>query len=286
MPLVPLDSVLSSALSADSFFCDMFGTIWDGQHFYKTVFDVFGTLKERGKKIYILSNATAPSSVFFNKTAACGLEKGRDYDDFITSGDALADRLKHRYFERIAKCRDYRFYVIGRPNPLLFGSVATHQTSHLDKAHLVYISGLEVDGIPPLTLDRFLPVAQQALERGLPAVCANPDYVAFHGTEKYLTGGSLAQWYKNHGGRVYWTGKPYPFVFDYAFTRTGATPANSVMIGDTLRTDIKGGKKAGMKTLLITKTGVTADALANGQTLSALCAQENVTPDFIINSFL
>lgn len=285
MPLIPLDSVLSSALQADSFFCDMFGTIWNGQNFYKTVAPVFRALKKRNKKIYILSNATVRSSVFFKKTAAYGLEKGCDYDDFITSGDALANQLEHSYFEQITNRPDYRFYVIGRPNPLLFHTIAAHQTPVIEQAHLIYISGLEVDETPPLTLERFLPIARQALKQGLPAVCANPDYVAFHGTEKYLTGGSLAKWYQDRGGCVYWTGKPYSFIFDYAFSRTGAIPETSLMIGDTLHTDIKGGQNAGMKTLLITKTGVTAHALVPGQTLSALCEQENVQPDFIINSF-
>lgn len=285
MSLKSIEHMTSLSLDVDSFFCDMFGTIWDGYQFYETVSSVFKALKKSGKNIYILSNATALSTVFFKKTKMFGLEKGRDYDDFITSGDALKHLLGQGYFEKIANRKEFKFYVIGRPNPLLFSNISDKQTTDLKQAHLIYISGLDIDDQPPFTLDRFIPQAEQALQLKLPVVCANPDYIAYHGTDKYLTGGSLAKWYQDRGGIVHWVGKPYPYIFEYAFSRTKTSPEKAVMIGDTLRTDIAGGYHAGMKTVLLTKTGVTAEELQQTKSLEALCFKENVCPDFIMDSF-
>lgn len=43
--------------------------------------------------------------------------------------------------------------------------------------------------------------------------------------------------------------KPHKEIFDYAFSRTGAVPENSIMIGDTIDVDILGGYNAGMDTV-------------------------------------
>ncbi|HEV2478794.1 MAG TPA: YjjG family noncanonical pyrimidine nucleotidase [Puia sp.] len=40
--------------------------------------------------------------------------------------------------------------------------------------------------------------------------------------------------------------KPHKEIFDYAFTRTGALPAESIMIGDSIEADIQGGINAGI----------------------------------------
>jgi ribonucleotide monophosphatase NagD (HAD superfamily) len=48
------------------------------------------------------------------------------------------------------------------------------------------------------------------------------------------------------------------------------------MIGDTVRTDIKGGINAGIAPILCVETGVTAEAISGGQTVESLCAKENI----------
>lgn len=40
--------------------------------------------------------------------------------------------------------------------------------------------------------------------------------------------------------------KPHKEIFDYAFKRTGALPAESIMIGDSIEADIQGGVNAGI----------------------------------------
>ena len=55
------------------------------------------------------------------------------------------------------------------------------------------------------------------------------------------------------------------------------------MVGDTLRTDIMGGHNAGMRTVLITGTGMTADDLKSGKTIAELTAENKVVPDYLLD---
>lgn len=53
--------------------------------------------------------------------------------------------------------------------------------------------------------------------------------------------------------------KPHKEIFEYAFQRTGATPQNSIMIGDSLEVDIKGAMNAGMDQVFVNHINEKAD---------------------------
>lgn len=281
MKPVNLLSLNDIADKYDALFTDMYGVIWDGVHFYDGVCELFVSLRERGKKIYVLSNATTVRSLMEEKAAAKGFIKGTHYDGFITSGDVLAEKLKKHFFRNIAGRKDYRFYIIGRNNPLLFFNEMDHQTYDLNTADFVYVGSLIIGGVLPFDLTRFEPALRTALSRGLPLVCANPDLQAFHEQDKHLTSGAAAKWYANHGGKVYWVGKPYPEIFQYALEKTKMTADRSVMIGDTLRTDIAGAESVHMDSVLIYGRGMTADDLRT-KTLDECYMIEHTRPTYLL----
>jgi len=278
-----INSLLDVASQYDTIFTDMFGVIWDGEAFFDGVIETFANLKQLGKKIYIISNATTVGSLMSEKAQKAGLKLGTHFDGFITSGDTLKDKLSHGFFDTIAGKSDYHFYIIGRDNPLLFNGLEHHKTSDLKKADFVYIGSLIVNGIHPTSLEAFLPDLQQAVSLNLPAVCANPDFFALYKNLKYYTGGSAAKWYEEHGGTAYWIGKPYTNIFDYALKITGADKHTTVMIGDTLRTDIAGAKNAGLDSILITGRGITHDDIQNGKTLEECFKENNVQPTYLLD---
>lgn len=53
--------------------------------------------------------------------------------------------------------------------------------------------------------------------------------------------------------------KPNKEIFDYAFGKTGATAASSIMLGDTLDVDIQGAMNAGMDQVFVNHLGVDTD---------------------------
>lgn len=278
-----LRSLVEIAKDYRTFFFDMYGVIFNGIDFYPGVAELFLELKNQGKQIAILSNATTISSRFVTKYAEYGIIKGVHYDQFITSGDVLKAKIDDGYFEKLTGKKDYRFYILGRDNPLLFEHIADRQTHELDGADLMYVSSLEVDDQAALSLDKFLPDMHRALDRKLPLVCANPDLFAFRGDLKYIRGGTVANWYKAHGGFVDYIGKPYTEIYRYALNGTQSTPAHALMVGDTLGTDIVGAKNAAMDSVLIIGKGsMTYDDLQNGQTLEACFKRAGAWPTYVL----
>lgn len=278
-----INSLLDIAPKYDTVLTDMFGVIWDGEAFFDGVFDIFIDLKKSGQKIYIISNATTLGAIMSEKAQQAGLILGVHFDGFITSGDTLKAKLEKGFFEQVAGKNDYKFYIIGRDNPMLFQNISHYQTRSLDDADFVYVSSLIIDGVHPQSLDAFIPDLERALSLNLPIVCANPDFFAFYKELKYFTGGSAAKWYEEHGGKTYWIGKPYTNIFEYAMSVTGADKQKTVMIGDTLRTDIAGAHNAGLDSVLITGRGIIADELANGKTLDECYRTDAVQPTYLLD---
>ena len=58
--------------------------------------------------------------------------------------------------------------------------------------------------------------------------------------------------------------------------------AKICMIGDTVRTDIKGAVNSGVVPVLCVQTGVTALELSKGNTVKNLCESENIDVQQII----
>ncbi len=53
--------------------------------------------------------------------------------------------------------------------------------------------------------------------------------------------------------------KPNKAIFDFAFSRTGATPAESIMLGDSIDVDILGAMKAGIDQVFINHLNISID---------------------------
>ena len=281
-----ISSVLQIASLFEAFCIDMFGVIYDGTAFYPQALTALEHLKKQGKKIYILSNATKPAAQLEEESALKGLLKTIHYDAFLSSGSVLEKEVANGFFERLSHKKDYRFYMIGFKPHTLFADIENHLTNDMNQADFIYFGSPSSHHKIALNLNHLLPELEQALSLQKTAVLANPDYHAFQGETKYCAQGSMGKWYEEHGGKVIWIGKPFPLIYQYA-EQLAATPASHMlMIGDTIRTDIVGGKNAGMKTLLITGTGITADAFRNGLDLQTLCRLEGATPDYTIERFL
>lgn len=279
-----IDSLSALADKIDVFFIDVYGVLWNGKAFYPKALEICQDLIKQGKRIYILSNATTIGSHFKEKHIGNGFLQGVHYTDVITSGDVLKDKLEREDFlTQVAGSNKGKYLLIGLPNDRLLSSVLSRQTLNVDEAAVVYIGALRTADYQYYeTLAPFLDLAQKALDKKLPAICSNPDYYAFHEKMKHVTSGLLGKWYEDHGGRVFWIGKPYYQIYDFALKVAGVSPSRAAMVGDTLRTDIMGGAKAEMTTVLITQTGMTADELSHGHTLSELVKAEGVVPDYLL----
>lgn len=267
----------------DAFFIDVYGVLYDGLHYYPRAVATCRQLMKKGVRVYVVSNATTVSSYFKQKHAQKGFIQWKDYTDVVTSGDVLKAQLEQGFLDTVAGKRG-KWTLMGRPNPLLTESIAARWTDDMDKAQAVYVGALEENGRYFATLSRYLPTAKKALKLGLPIICANPDYYAFEKDFKHVVQGLLAKWYEDKGGRVYWFGKPYADIYHYALALSKTRASRTVMVGDTLRTDIAGGQRAGLRTVLVTGTGMTASDLTT-HPIDYLLKKEKVAPTYEIKGF-
>lgn len=94
------------------------------------------------------------------------------------------------------------------------------------------------------------------IQKGLPFYFTNPD-PTFPSPEGNIPGAGtiLAALETASGVQAQLAGKPLPFLFNLGMKRLNSKPNETLMIGDRLSTDIKGGQNSGCKTALVL-TGV------------------------------
>ena len=109
-----------------------------------------------------------------------------------------------------------------------------------------------------------------------PVICANPDIVAPRETGFTWEPGHFAH---DLPGTVQFHGKPFGGAFDEALRRLALPASRVAMVGDTLHTDVLGGRAAGCFTVLITGQGFFA-----GIDPQPFIAASGITPDFMTES--
>jgi HAD superfamily hydrolase (TIGR01662 family) len=74
------------------------------------------------------------------------------------------------------------------------------------------------------------------------------------------------------GSKAHGRTKPHPSIFVAALTELGASPADSVMVGDSYEDDIEGARALGMRAILLDRDGLHLDEEERIDTLLALPA--------------
>lgn len=228
------------------FVVDLWGTIHDGIAPFPGALDCLAEIRRAGGKIALLSNVPARAAAVEARIAALGVAPDC-YDILRTSGEetfeALTDGVTHeglgtRYFLLGPKHYD----DIGRAIPF-------KRVMKIDRADFVLCTALRTRS---QTVEDEAKILGRAAANGLPLICVNPDLSVMRGDRTYLCAGSLARAYaEKFGGQVLWHGKPEKRAYAACLAALEAAPQETVMIGDTLHTDILGGIRAGLDTVLI-----------------------------------
>jgi HAD superfamily hydrolase (TIGR01459 family) len=236
------------ATQYDGFIVDLWGVIHNGVAPMPDALECLRALKERSKRIVLLSNAPRRSDDVVRRITALGVPPGL-YDDVMSSGEEAWRHLSRR---------DDPFYAALGRRCLHIGSERDMEIRDglgLDFVDTVESAQFILNTGPAGWDDRiedYEPVLRAALRRALPMICANPDIVVMHGDRLALCAGALAKWYEEGGGRVRWHGKPFGSVYDTCLGLLGIADRTRVLaVGDSLRTDIAGADGAGIDSVLI-----------------------------------
>lgn len=310
------ESLAGVADKFDVFLFDAYGVFWSGKAFYEGCLELMADLVHQGKRVMVMSNSTQLREQGEASYMKKGLLKGVHYNDFITSGQVLREFLLAGKLQFKNNPAPRKVYLLGNQDCRMFDGTIYQKTDNPAEADFFYISVPQLhssedfekyknDGIlheaksavgrcwDSTSLMPFEAGLREMLAYKLPAVNGNPDLMA---SEKDIsTGdlnfvvrqGSLAQAYQIWGGELVEFGKPHADIYDYAMkllAQNGRAVEKTkiAMIGDTVRTDIKGAADFGIVPVLCLETGVTQEDIRQGRTLSELCAAEQIDENSII----
>jgi HAD superfamily hydrolase (TIGR01450 family) len=225
----------------DGFLIDLDGVVWIGSDLIPGAAETLRELAERGTDfVFVTNNPGRPRAFYAERLREAGIEVGEDR--IVTAGESTA-----RLAAEIAGPGGSAF-VIGAD--AFHESVASEGLEVVDgdaarEADIVVVSGhREFDYEELLT-------ATLALQRGARLVATSRDpTLPMPGGPWPGTGAVLAAVETASGASAGIGGKPEHHLFDLARERLGE-PGRVAMVGDRVASDIEGGRRAGLDTVLV-----------------------------------
>jgi 4-nitrophenyl phosphatase len=220
---------------------DMDGVLWRGATPIDGLTAFFGFLRAFGIPFVLATNNSSktPES-YIERLAGCGVVVSPG--EIITSGVATASYLLRTH------APETPVFVVGGEGLMQAIRAAGYTIVERTRSQAqVVIVGVDFD----LTYDK-LADAVLHIQRGARFVGTNGD-VTFPAESGDLPGAGaiLAAIETATGVRPDIVGKPGRPMFDLAISRLGLPPDRIVMVGDRLATDILGGRRAGLNTILV-----------------------------------
>ena len=309
------NSLLDVIDGFDIFLFDAYGVFWGGDGFYKNSKETMRLLVNMGKTVVVVSNATLLHDDMVSSYLRKAMVEGIDYNFMVSSGEVLREDLLKQKLSFNTCTLPHCFYTIGATHEKMFAETIYRQVEDMEAADFIFcgvpfLTKEDVirfseysDCFLPVKIndknevfiwdttiiEPFMPIIEKAAALKLPVLNANPDYLAQEGhpllksteAQFVIRNGTIAETLRQQGNELLEYGKPHKNIYDYVFAELkncGKMVAKNkiCMIGDTIRTDIKGAVNAGIVPILCVKTGVTSLELRKGNSIENLCENEKI----------
>ncbi len=255
----------------DVFLLDAFGVLNIGDTAIKGVPERVARLQKAGKRVMVVSNAAGfPHAKLMEKYKSLGYNFSPE--DVITSRKATLHALHN--------APSLKWGLMATPS-LGRGDIEPFDMTYLAEDAAAYD---EAEAFVLLGSAEWTEARQSLLEASLrkaprPVYVGNPDIVAPRETGFSVEPGHFAHRLADQTGiEPEFFGKPFGNIFDLAFARLGdVDPERTVMVGDSLHTDILGGQAAGLKTALIADFG-----FFGGHDVERPIKASGIQPDYIL----
>jgi 4-nitrophenyl phosphatase len=217
---------------------DMDGVLWRGDQPIGDLPAVFNRIQENGWRcILVTNNATHSPSQALTKLKKFGVEL--EPWQAINSAQATAYYLRQRFPE------GGPIFIVGEK--ALYQVLEEEGYYHSTKNPLAVLVGLDRE----LTYEK-IRLASYFIRSGLPFLGTNPDRtLPTPGGLVPGAGSVLAAVEAASGTSPTIMGKPQPEIYQAALERLGTAPEETLVVGDRLETDIKGGQALGCRTALV-----------------------------------
>ncbi len=230
----------------DAALVDLWGCVHDGIRPYPGVLDCLRRMREAGVRVLFLTNASRLHGAVRRQLDGFGVPEDCA-DGIISAGDTTVRALNRREDPWHAAL-GRRFFHLGPERSAGMIAEIEGEAVDFDAADYILNTGLFDDDRE--TVADYRGMLEEARDRGLRMVCANPDRVVMRGKRTIFCAGALADAYEQIGGEVRRHGKPHAGIYQMAFAWLGSVSRDRVvMVGDSFSTDIAGAAGVGIDSL-------------------------------------
>ena len=260
-----LDHLKNIANNYDHFIIDLWGVVHNGIRPYQGAIEVIEELYNQKKNFCFLSNAPRP----VNDVRKFLIEKMKIDEKFLTniltSGEAAINSIKNfnygKFFFHLGPERDSKIYE----------GLENYKTE-LKKCDYILCTGLYDNEMDKLKF--YEKLLENSTDKKM--ICTNPDLIVDRGNTQEYCAGSIAKLFEKIGGEVVYFGKPYKEIYGSILKAKD----KALIIGDNLKTDIKGANLIKQDSLFITN-GVHKNEIKGLDSLSNILKRYNVETNFI-----
>ncbi len=236
----------------DAILCDIWGVLHNGLASFAEASEALVSFRRQGGAVVLISNAPRPSSPIERQVLKLGVSPDA-FDAVVTSGDVTIGLIEQQASDQV-------LHIGPERDLILFEAVeatrARPRLVSLEEAQYVLCTALRSDETE--TVDDYQSELEVMLARGMAMICANPDIVIHRGDALIYCAGALARRYEDLGGSVIYAGKPYGPIYDRALMlaerarRARIDKSRVLAIGDGMKTDIIGARRAKLDALFVT----------------------------------
>jgi 4-nitrophenyl phosphatase len=235
------------------FVFDLDGCVWTGDVLSPGARDTLAALRRAGRRLaFVTTNSRAMGTDIEARLAALGVTGA---DACLTPLEIIGETIAERFGPS-------RVLVIGAEE--LAGAVRRGGHEVLDPKHYKRASVVAVGNDFDLTYERLTAAARVAAS-GAPLVTPNVDPRLPLEGDEFLPGcgAIVAAVAAAAGVSPVVVGKPEPPLFEIALRRMGLSANEAAMVGDSVPSDMVGGRRAGMTTVLYAPDGAPAETSAD-----------------------
>jgi len=245
----------------DGFLIDLDGVVYVGDEPLPGAADAITELQHNGKHVRFLTNdPVSPRGHYVAQLRSMGITT--QDDDVVTAGWATA-----RFIEERAEAPSMRVFVVGsvalKHEVASVGAVVVDDSA--TDADIVVVGGHRgFDYAELLAASRFVRQGADLVATGRDATFPMP------GGPWPATGSVLAAVEVASGVTAEVVGKPERHMFSSACASLSVPKTRIVVVGDTPGSDIEGGRRAGLATVLVTDDPAPRDSIAADFIIPAL----------------
>ena len=241
-----LTSVQPLVPTADGWLSDIWGVIHNGRAAFPAATDACCRFRAAGGSVVLVTNAPRPEAAVAEMLDRLGVPRAA-WDTIVTSGDVTR--------ELIAPWTARAVFHLGPERDAGIFAGLDVKLVPAANAEVVVCTGLFDDDTE--TPETYRTMLDGFRARNVLMICANPDIVVERGERLVYCAGAIAELYARLDGNVVYAGKPHMPIYAraleaFAEIRGGPLAKERILaIGDGLKTDIKGARQAGLRSLFI-----------------------------------